>query len=278
MQKHISRIRIILLLGDIILIIFSIYLSLNIRTIILGRIYVDATSMPFFTSTSIISTLIYIFIFYIADIYNFQDKFVTIRFAIRLAITIIIANCIVAAGVYILGLWSYSRIVILTNTFFVFSFMFLWRFLYETTFQRNNVPRRILIIGAGYTGRALYNVMEGKKNFKIVGYLDDDKKKSGTTIGSSPVFGVTNLLSSTIKEKSVDVVVVAITHGTTPELFRRIMKEKFNGVEILDMPAFYENITDKIPIYHISDRWLGYSDFSGIRRNIYNTKIKGVLD
>jgi hypothetical protein len=56
------------------------------------------------------------------------------------------------------------------------------------------------------------------------------------------------------------------------------MKEKFNGVEILEMPAFYENITDKIPIYHISDRWLGYSDFSGIRKNIYNTKIKGVLD
>ena len=278
MQKHISRIKIILLLGDIILIVFSIYLCLAIRTKILDQFYVDASSIPFFASASIISSLIYIFIFYIADIYNFQGKFITIKFAIRLAITIIIANSIVAAGVYILGLWSYSRIVILTNSFFVFSFMFLWRFLYEKIFQGNNVPRRILIIGAGYTGRALYNIMEGNKDFKIVGYLDDDKKKRGTTIGSSPVLGATNLLSSVVKEKSVDQVVVAITHGTTPELFRMIMNEKFNGVEILDMPAFYENITDKIPIYHISDRWLGYSDFSGIRKNIYNTKIKGVLD
>jgi len=140
------------------------------------------------------------------------------------------------------------------------------------------VLRRILVIGAGYTGRALYSVMEGNKNFKIVGYLDDDEKKRGTAVGSSPVLGATNLLSSFVKEKSVDEVVVAITHGTTPELFRMLMNEKFNGVKILDMPAFYENITDKIPIYHISDRWLGYSDFSGIRKNIYNTKIKGVLD
>ena len=278
MQKHISRIKIILLLGDIILIVFSIYLCLAIRTKILDQFYIDASSMPFFASASIISTLIYIFIFYIADIYNFQGKFISINFMIRLAIAIIIANSIVAAGVYILGLWSYSRIVILTNSFFVFSFMFLWRFLYEKTFQSKNVPHRILIIGAGYTGRALYNIMEGNNNFKIVGYLDDDKKKRGTTIGSSPVLGATNLLSSIVKEKSVDEVVVAITHGTTPELFRMIMNEKFNGVEILDMPAFYENITDKIPIYHISDRWLGYSDFSGIRKNIYNTKIKGVLD
>jgi FlaA1/EpsC-like NDP-sugar epimerase len=140
------------------------------------------------------------------------------------------------------------------------------------------VPRRILIIGAGYTGRALYNIMEGNKNFKIVGYLDDDKKKRGITIGSSPVLGVTNLLSSVVKEKSVDQVVVAITHGTTPELFRMIMNEKFNGVEILDMPTFYENITDKIPIYHISDRWLGYSDFSGIRKKHLQYKDKRVLD
>ena len=114
----------------------------------------------------------------------------------------------------------------MTNSFFVFSFMFLWRFLYEKTFQGKKVPHRILIIGAGYTGRALYNIMEGKKDFKIVGYLDDDKKKRGITIGSSPVLGATNLLSSIVKEKSVDEVVVAITHGTTPELFRMIMNEK----------------------------------------------------
>jgi len=278
MRKHISRIKIILLLGDIILIILSIYLCLAIRTKVLDQIYIDASSMPFFASASIIPSLVYIFIFYIADIYNFQGKFVSINFMIRLAIAIIIANSIVAAGVYILGLWSYSRIVILTNSFFVFSFMFFWRYLYEKIFQSNDVSRRILIIGAGYTGRALYNIVEGKKDFKIVGYLDDDEKKRGTTIGSSPVLGATNLLSSVVKEKSVDEVVVAVTHGTTPELFRMIMKEKFDGVEILDMPTFYENITDKIPIHHITDRWLGYSDFSGIRRNIYNTKIKGVLD
>jgi len=278
MQKHISRIKIILLSGDITLIVFSICLCIAIRTKILDQFYIDASSTPFFASASFISSLIYIFIFYVTDIYNFQGRFISIKFAIRLAIAIIIANSIVAAGVYIFGLWGYSRVVILTNSFFVFSFMFLWRFLYEKTFQRTNVPRRILIVGAGYTGRALYNIIEGNKNFKIVGYLDDDKKKSGTTIGPSPVLGETNLLSFIIKEKSVDEVVVAITHGTTPELFRMLMNEKFNGVEILDMPAFYENITDKIPIYHISDRWLGYSDFSGIRKNIYNTKIKGVLD
>jgi FlaA1/EpsC-like NDP-sugar epimerase len=62
--------------------------------------------------------------------------------------------------------------------------------------------------------------VEGRKDFKIVGYLDDEGKKSGAAIGSSSVLGATNLLPSVVKEKSVDVVVIAITHGMTPELFK----------------------------------------------------------
>ena len=273
-----------MLLGDIIIIVFGIYLFWILRT----RIYVDVLtttrifhnvlSMNFFTNANVLSLFIYIFVFYVADIYNFKGKFFTISFLVKLAIAIIIANSIIAAVVYVFGLWEYSRLVLMLNSIFVFSLMFLWRLLYEKTFQGKEVPHRILIIGAGYTGRALYNIMEGNNNFKIVGYLDDDKKKRGITIGSSPVLGATNLLTSVVKEKSVDGVVVAITHGTTPELFKRIMNEKFNGIEICDMPTFYENITDKIPVYHISDSWLGYADFYGIRKNVYNTKIKVVLD
>jgi hypothetical protein len=63
MQKHISRIKIILLSGDIIIIVFCIYLCLAIRTRILGQFYVDASSIPFLAGASFISSLIYILYF-----------------------------------------------------------------------------------------------------------------------------------------------------------------------------------------------------------------------
>ena len=285
MLKYISKKKVgfkkfILMLGDVAIIIFGICVFFAFRRHLSNEklMFTDTISISFFKSASIMSPITYIFVFYIADIYNFQGKFLSIRFLTRLAVSIVVANSIAFAGIYVLGLWEYSRIVLLLNAVFIYTFVFLWRLLYEKTFQGRNVPHRILVIGAGCTGRALNNIMDGNKNFKIVGYLDDDEEKRGGTIGSSTVLGTTSLLPSVVKEKSVDEVVVAITHGTSPNLFKRIMNEKFNGIEICDMPSFYEDITDKIPIYHISDSWLGYADFYGIRKNIYNTKIKGLLD
>ena len=285
MLKHISRNKvqlkmIILVLGDVAIIAIGICMLFAFRRYWSNEKleFTQQFSITFFTNASALSSLTYIFVFYITDIYNFQGRYISISFLAKLALSIVIANGIAFSWIYILGLWEYSRMVLLLNAISVFFLMFLWRLFFEKTFQGKRVLHRILIIGAGYAGRALYNIMEGNEDFKIVGYLDDDKKKRGIAIGSSPVLGATNLLSSVIKEKSVNEVVVAITHGTTPELFRRIMQEKFNGIEICDMPTFYENITDKIPIYHISDSWLGYADFYGIRKNVYNTKIKVMLD
>ena len=139
-------------------------------------------------------------------------------------------------------------------------------------------PSKVLIVGAGVAGRALYNILNESNNYEIIGYLDDDREKRGMTIGSSKVIGDTSLLQSVAKDKDIEEVVVAIAQGRSPALFRRIIYTKFNGVEVYDMPSVYEKISGKIPIFHLRDSWLGYADFNGIRKNIYNTRIKEPLD
>ncbi len=64
----------------------------------------------------------------------------------------------------------------------------------------------------------------------------------------------------------------------SPELFKQIVQAKFNGVEIYDMLSVYQSITGKIPVLHTNDRWLWDADIYGIKKNLYNTKIKAVLD
>ena len=85
-------------------------------------------------------------------------------------------------------------------------------------------------------------------------------------------------LTSLAENDSVDAVVVAITHSSSPTLLTRIMNIKFNGIDTYDMPTFYGQIAGKVPILHINDSWLGYADFYGIRKNVYNTKVKMVID
>ncbi len=272
MKKHLSNKKLLLLLGDVLLIITSLYLSYAIR----HKEYIDV--FVNYTRASVWSIFIFLFVFYIADVYNLKDKFGSTNFLFRLAIAVLVATGLIAATFCVLSLWHYSRLVFILNGAFVFSFLFLWRLIFSRFDKSRKYPSRVLVVGAGRTGKGLYNTLQKDDNYEIVGFLDDDEKKRGMTIGSSKVIGDTGLLLSLAKDKNIDEVVVAINKTKLPALFKRIMDIKFMGVEINDMLRFYEKVSAKIPILYLRDSWFGYVNIYGQKRNMYNKKIKMVLD
>lgn len=271
MLKHLPIKKLILASGDALLVVISFYLCYSIRHGELIDVFYR------YTGAAILSIFIFVFIFHIADAYNTEGKFYSINNIIKLVITIAIANSLIAIAFFLFHLGSYSRIVFLLNPFFIFGFLISWRFVFGMLSKYGEKPSRILIVGASWAGRELYSILDGNDNFEIIGYLDDEKE-IGTTIGHSKVIGDTSLLQSLVKDKDIDEVVVAITHAKSPELFKRITDIKFKGVQIYDMPRFYEKISAKIPVSHVNYNWLCYSNFYDIRRDLYNLRIKNVLD
>lgn len=272
MLKHLQKKKCILAGGDILLLITSLYACYAIRH---GE-FVNVISK--YTGATILSLFMFIFIFYIADIYNTEGKYYSVNNIIKIVITIIIANGLIAGAFYFFSFWYFSRGAYIINILLVFFFLLFWRFVFNELFKYGKKPSRILIIGAGRAGRALHSILDGNNSFEIVGYLDDDEKKKNVTIGSSTVIGGTGLLQSLVKDKGIDEVIVAITHEKSPVLLKRIMDVKFKGTEIHDMPGFYEKVFGTIPILFLRDSWFGYVDFYGIRKNIYNINIKCVFD
>ncbi len=272
MLKHISGKKIILFLGDVSLIIASFYLSYAIRHD--GFVNVFA----FRPGASILYILILLFILYVGNVYGSNDWFIGPNFAIRFAITIIVATSLIAAAFYIINPWQYSRIAFVLNTIFIFTFLLFWRFVFDRYFIYFKAPNKVLIIGAGRAGRTAYGILEKNDDYEIVGFLDDDVKKKGMVIGSSEVIGTTELFPSLVKNRGIEKAIVAITDNASTTLLEKVMNAKFNGIDIYDMPTLYENITGRIPISHTSHSWFGYADFYGVRKNLYNTNIKGILD
>ena len=272
MLKHLPIKKLILAGGDALLVVTSFYVCYSIRQVELINVFHRHTG-PF-----VLAVIIFIFVFHIADIYNIEGKFYSINNITKFTITIIIANVLIAVFFYFFSLWQFSRTVYFINALLVFCFLLSWRFVFGMLSGYGERPSRILIVGAGGAGRELYSILDGNNNFELIGYLDDDEKKRGMTIGSSKVIGDTSILQTVVKDKDIDEVIVAITHAKSAELFKRIMDIKFKGVEILDMPRFYEKVSAKIPIFYLRDSWFGYAAFYGIRKNIYNTRIKKTLD
>ncbi|MBT5306635.1 MAG: sugar transferase [Candidatus Scalindua sp.] len=272
MLKRLRRKKLILMAGDFLLIITAFYLSYAIR-------YGEFVNVIYHGSGGLaLSLLTFLFLFYIAEVYSFEGKLYRFRYLVKLIIAIVIANTLIAFVLYFFDPFRGSRIVFILNYFIIFSLLFLWRYFFELFFKYSKVQSRVFIVGAGKAGKEVYEDLCKFEYFKVMGFLDDDEKKKGLIIGSAKVVGDTSMLASLAENDSVDTVVVAITHSSSPILLTRIMNIKFNGVDTYDMPTFYGHIAGKVPILHINDSWLGYADFYGIRKNVYNTKVKMVID
>jgi FlaA1/EpsC-like NDP-sugar epimerase len=71
---------------------------------------------------------------------------------------------------------------------------------------------RLLIIGAGEAGRLLAkNIIEGEdSSFELVGFLDDDPKKIGTSIKGLKVFGGSREIKNIATAENIQEVIIAI--------------------------------------------------------------------
>jgi UDP-GlcNAc:undecaprenyl-phosphate GlcNAc-1-phosphate transferase len=85
--------------------------------------------------------------------------------------------------------------------------------------KRRRAGTRLIVYGAGDGGalvvRELLNSREG--NYRMLGFVDDDPKKQGSSVNGYPVLGGLDALVVLIREGAVDAVVVSARslHGST---------------------------------------------------------------
>jgi len=76
-----------------------------------------------------------------------------------------------------------------------------WRIAFEKALSRTRQPLRLAVLGAGKSGQAFYEMLEEKKDYEIVAYLDDDEKKWGSAVGGVPVVGGSDDIPDLVRGK-----------------------------------------------------------------------------
>lgn len=260
----------ILLGGDIILIIASFYLAPVLRF----GVFLDLSVI--FDWPDLSAIFIYLLSFYIFDFYNIEDRFDTAGYVLRFLVALVAADLFIATLFYVFNVRPYATVILLLNTLLLFSFCLGWRFLYDRRLREARKVYRTLVVGAGFAGHDLIEMLSQRNDFTIAGILDDDPEKWGENLGAARVLGGTKLLPSLLDK--VDVVIVAITHNMSRDLYKQLVEAKMRGVMVYEMPTFYERVLGKIPVRHVSDLWFVYVPISGVRRSLYNIKIKKIID
>ena len=259
-----------LLGGDIIMILASFCLAPVLRF----RVFLDFSLIFDWPDLSVI--LFYLLTFYIFDFYSLQERFTSAAYALRFLVALMVADLGIAAFLYVFNARPYPASILILNTVLIFFFCLGWRRLY---YYWNHQIRRVfraLIIGAGKAGNDLQDMLSHREEFELKGFLDDDPQKAGMERGGVRVLGNTTRLMSFLND--IDIVIVAITRNLSQDLYRQLVQAKMKGIMVYEMPSFCEEFIERIPVNHVSDLWFVYVPISGVRRNLYNVKIKRITD
>ncbi|MCC6328850.1 MAG: polysaccharide biosynthesis protein [Acidobacteria bacterium] len=135
-----------------------------------------------------------------------------------------------------LSLWQVPMSVILIDTVLGYGGLVgvrvLRRFVYEvwdkrSPLMRSRAPKRkpALLVGAGRMGATLVKNLGGRSDaeLEIRGFVDDNPKKKGGSVGGVKVLGTTTDLPRLVAELKIEQIVIAIDHAQGKEI-RRILE------------------------------------------------------
>ena len=265
-----------MLAGDVALIMLATQLSAWIRF--------EPAEPPYeifkaHTGAATFTLLLYLTTFYVFNLYDVYRPASSRETAARISAAVVAAGILLAFLFYSLPHCEFGRGIFLLQMVFVWCFGFGWR---KVLFRINPVTsgkEKVLILGAGESGTALLQLLQmAHSPYEAVGFLDDDPQKLGRMIDTLPVRGKIAQLKEIGKETGATTTFLAITKERSKELIRTILDARLKGMTIKDMPAVFEDITKSVPVEHVRDDWLVFTDGFNLITKPYVQKIKRLAD
>ncbi len=114
--------------------------------------------------------------------------------------------------------------------------------------------RRVLLVGAGDAGVQLIDELGRRRDFEIVGFLDDDPRKRKREIHGVRVLGTTRQIREIVEATSVDEVILAMP--SVPKVAaRRIVADcEAEGIKVSSVPALSEILLGRVRVSRLQTR------------------------
>lgn len=265
---------ILLVIGDLLIVNGSLFLSAIIRLGLSGG-WEYIRNNP---SSFVLTGMVFIFTFFFTELYDTRKDFKSIGNIMTVAFASTSA-CVLTTFLFYIS-WSLriGRGVFIINGLLITLFIIGWRVLYSYLLDQPIFKKNVLILGAGWAGKTiLQEINKSKKSgLKVAGFIDDDPLKQGKRVDGFPVFGDRYTVHKIIHQNDIGLIISAITHEKHADLLKALIKCSWNGIDIVDMPTIYEQLTGKIPFKHINDMWMLHVVIS--KPKLYGKLVKPLLE
>ena len=270
----VSKRLIMLIFGDLLIVNGSIFLSAILRLgLNAGWGYIQSNPWSF-----ILTGWIYIITFFSMELYDIRKDFKSIGNVMTITLASTSAFVITTLLFYMNWSLRIGRGVFILNGILIILFIIGWRILYSYFLEQPIFKRNALIVGAGWAGKTILQEINRsqKSGLRMVGFIDDDPLKKGKLVEGASVLGDRDSIDEVIRQNDVDLIIAAITHEKHADLIKALINCSWKGIDIIDMPAIYEQLTGKIPFKHINNMWMLHIAIG--KPKLYSRLIKPVLE
>lgn len=240
---------------DIISVILAAFISIYLR---FDSDKIPANYLSMLISYLPLAVIIYLLSFYVFKLYGRIWRYAS---ATEL-IAVVMANLVGSSVWYSISLYIGA---VLPRSLYVFTFLLLIFFIggirmalrfysyvmnkpkYRQIQRKKN---KVLIIGAGDAGAMLLREIERYHiaNRQVVGFIDDDKNKTGKILLGVKVLGTRNELVKIAAEKGIDEIIIAMPSVKGKEIKAIISICKETNCKLTILPGLYEIIEGKVSI------------------------------
>jgi sugar transferase (PEP-CTERM system associated) len=266
-----SRI-LILIAGDILAGFFALFIAFCIRFGGPFRIHdlsnMDALRVVLFVSIMILSS-------FFTEIYNINRELDWKESGSRILVANVISFFILSSIYFMAPVVMYGRGLLILSLAIHVALQFAWHLIYYISSKFSGFARRVLILGTGPLAQQMGGLIAvANNNYVLSGYVNCASELSN--IPFKNIVGNHNELYATALRERVHKIVVSLSERRGIFPLQHVLDCKMSGIEVVDAPAFYEQVTGKLLIENITPSWFIFSQ--GFRVTALLRIVKRTID
>jgi len=143
-----------------------------------------------------------------------------------------------------------------------------WHCLFKYMVRSGGLAQKVLVLGTGDLARKMEQIMFlNRTHYAFSGYYDMSLNGSSGPI-KSDAEEASEHLSIFTKKNKIDKLVVALAERRGIFPLQDLLSCKFDGIEIVDAPSFYEEVMGKMLIENITPGWFIFADGFKLNRSV----------
>jgi len=240
----------LLVIGDILISVLAVYTGSMLRFQTLEGL--DFQRLSIFVAVTV-------FVSYLAELYNLEKRTAKLELFLRVVLGLIGSFIALTAVFYLIHLDLFYRGMFIVTLLLFGLFQYLWHVGYRVIINSSNLACKVLVLGAGSLAKTIGELIQTNNHqHMLCGYLNLTNEPIMVPVDA--IIGNGSGLHKTVKKVKAHKVVVSFSERRGMFPLQDVLNCKFRGIEVVDAPSFYEDLTGKLLLENINPSWFIFSD------------------